>query len=82
MGEMRLSFRCARCAKSSNNPMERGRVTSGHGYVARLTGRTKPNKSRRRGTRASKLSREYKCEDCGHVGWSSHKDLELARFDA
>lgn len=39
-----------------------------------LTGRTRLTKHR--GQRQSLTSREYKCQDCGHVGWSKHIDLE------
>lgn len=45
------------------------------GHRVTLTGRTKPNPSRRRNGRVSDLLREYRCS-CGHVGWSSHCDLE------
>ena len=40
-----------------------------------LTGKTKPNPSRKIGPRTSRVSREYTCS-CGHTGWSTHIDLE------
>lgn len=41
-----------------------------------LTGRTKPTPRNGKGhPRKSWTTFEYKCV-CGHVGWSSHKDLE------
>lgn len=41
-----------------------------------LTGRTKPTRATGKGhPRKSWTTFEYRCS-CGHVGWSSHKDLE------
>jgi hypothetical protein len=45
-------------------------------HSIKLTGRTKPNKNTTNlHPRTSTVSREYRCQ-CGHVGWSTHKDLE------
>lgn len=42
----------------------------------KLTGRTKPTLRNGKGhSRKSWTTFEYECS-CGHVGWSSHKDLE------
>jgi len=40
-----------------------------------LTGRTKPYRGKALGTRSTRVSREYECSTCGHVGWSNHVDL-------
>lgn len=46
-------------------------------HEVELTGRQKPYRSTRsRGTRSTRVSREYRCLLCGHVGWSNHVDLE------
>lgn len=45
----------------------------GHDKIVR-TGRTKPNSSRRRGSRTSDLAHEYECE-CGHKGWTVLVDI-------
>lgn len=45
-------------------------------HVVTLTGRTRPTKRNGKGhPRKSWTTREYRCS-CGHVGWSSHIDLE------
>jgi hypothetical protein len=45
-------------------------------HVVELTGRTRPTKRDGKGhPRKSWTTYEYRCS-CGHVGWSSHKDLE------
>lgn len=52
------------------------RYPDGHGIA--LTGRTKARSPRGvLGVRSTYVAREYRCE-CGHVGWSTHKDLEKA----
>jgi hypothetical protein len=48
----------------------------GERHTVTLTGRTKPNPGHKHGGRTSALSREYRCDVCGHVGWSNHIDLE------
>lgn len=40
------------------------------------TGRTKPRRTHSLGQRHGRISYEYRCETCGHVGWSSHYELE------
>jgi hypothetical protein len=47
-------------------------------HELRVTGRSKPNKSRRRGARTSDLSREIVCS-CGKTFWSTHVDGERLR---
>lgn len=65
-------FRCSRCRDSR-------RFSSKTGWDVELTGRTRPNgakKGHALGVRSTLISREYRCRDCGHVGWSSHVDLQ------
>lgn len=62
-------FRCARCRKGGGPG----------GFVQRVkpTGKAKPSpRPGVRGARSAKQSYQYECLDCGHVGWSNHKDLE------
>lgn len=68
-----LSFRCQRCRRQRLDP-EAGRASR-----VRLTGNKKEvqiNQWIRIGRRYGLVSREYRCLDCGWVGWSRHKDLE------
>lgn len=71
-----IRFRCRECAK----PGHREAPDPGQpfGCVERvvLTGRQKRHREAAGGP--IDLSREYKCLDCGHVGWSSHADLTTA----
>jgi hypothetical protein len=67
-----LTFRCGKCRSTLNPETDTGRA----GRVD-LTGRTKPyaKGGRCANRHADGASREYRCLDCGHVGWSSHRDL-------
>lgn len=47
---------------------------SGYADAVTLTGRRKKHSTC--GIRHGMISREYRCSDCGHVGWSRHIDLE------
>ena len=71
-----LSFRCKYCRSWGR----RDRYPR-NGYFDRvvLTGRRRkftPGRGDALGTRSDLVSREYRCEDCGHVGWSNHVDLK------
>ena len=66
-----LWFRCAMCRRS------RVAIRLGRGTNVILTGRTR-SAGGNTGIRNSRLAREYRCCDCGHVGWSRHTDLERA----
>lgn len=65
-----ISFRCSQCRRSKYRRME------GHGSVFRVQLTGKKRELKRGGVRSSYHSRQYVCADCGHVGWSRHKDLE------
>jgi len=70
-------FRCSAC-RSTLHP--RGH---GEGFNVTLTGRVRPTRHRRyraRGVRSTGVDREYRCNDCGHVGWSNHIDLAERAF--
>lgn len=60
-------FRCSRCRSSRRD---------GRGTRVTLTGREKPAPIGSARGRNSATLREYRCDDCGHVGWSRHTDLE------
>ena len=54
-------------------------------YTVTLTGRTRPYKSPKGsciGSRSVFTSYEYRCDSCGHVGWSNHMDLAEQAMDA
>lgn len=62
-------FRCTKC-RSTLNP------DKSKGWRVELTGRTRQRPPRGvLGSRNSWVAREYRCLDCGHVGWSTHNDL-------
>ncbi len=45
------------------------------GFDLKATGRTRA-RTRTGGMRTTKRKIEYKCGDCGHVGWTIHSDAE------
>lgn len=67
-------FRCAGCRRTTLRLPRPWPAGSANRVV--LTGRSKPNTSTRRGHSSNDVSLEYRCQDCGHVGWSTHRDLE------
>jgi hypothetical protein len=74
-------FQCSACRKRKSTisygaPGYAELVRNGMVGRVVLTGRTRPNQSRNRHVRISDTVRQYQCLDCGHVGWSNHKDLE------
>lgn len=77
-----LTARCSRCRKSRYQNT-RGKM----GWNLEATGRVRPLPSSRRcnmGSRVLPFEAEYRCLDCGHVGWSRHADLlpKLTACDA
>lgn len=69
-----ISFRCSQCRRIEGATGPR----TARGWIDRveLTGRTRKTKPGTAGSRNSLHRREYRCLDCGHVGWSRHIDLE------
>jgi len=67
-----ITFRCGNCRSTTNSDSRTGRA-----HRVTLTGKTKPHKRQGRYfmRHADGTSRQYRCLDCGHVGWSSHNDL-------
>ncbi len=82
MGETPANFRCAKCRRTYGTREYFGeRWSDERGRLSRveLTGKTKADRADRsvhRGPRCDTTSRQYRCEDCGHVGWSTHVDLK------
>lgn len=50
-------------------------MSNRRGYNVIRTGRTKPYRGGKIGTRGLNTFHEYRCTDCEHVGWSRHKDM-------
>lgn len=76
-----IFFECSKARRvyygnrsSKGEPVTRARQERA-AHVVRLTGRTKPTPHGKGHPRKSWTTREYACA-CGHVGWSSHVDLE------
>ena len=70
-----IFFRCTRCKKYST------RTSAKRGMNYEATGNVRPAPTRKhhaRGIRSANHSYEYRCLDCGHVGWSTHNDVERA----
>lgn len=83
MGDTPISFVCHKARRNRRMHHNGTRLViepHDRSHVVTRTGRTKPNPSRRRGPRTLGQSWEYKCS-CGHVGWTTHSDIILARFD-
>jgi len=73
-----LAFRCAKCRiERPYRPGASGiRWGPSSGINVKLTGRTRPKgRVSALGPRMDRIAREYRCLDCGHVGWSHHYDL-------
>lgn len=73
------TFGCAKCRQEWNRNHTRGESYLNKGTLGRitLTGRVRPVHARKGGGRVCFTRYEYRCEDCGHVGWSRH--IEVAR---
>lgn len=68
-----LYFRCTRCKTLA----PRSAANRGMNYEA--TGNVRPAPHRKhhaRGVRSADHAYEYRCLSCGHVGWSTHEDVE------
>jgi len=73
-----LSFRCSACRRKYGTDEYHGQSWSrDRGWVDRvvLTGRERRMKRGSPCPRSDDVQREYRCRDCGHVGWSRHSDL-------
>jgi hypothetical protein len=83
MGSTPYNFACAKCKRGASNRKQHCRNTA-TGQLMRegrhrfsTTGRRTKQKWKRGDTHRSCLHRyEYRCVTCGHVGWSSHRDVE------
>jgi hypothetical protein len=62
------TLRCAQCRKSRAH-------ADGKGYQLEATGRFRQRKGLG-GARRTHRAIEIICRDCGHVGWTSHRDAE------
>lgn len=64
-------FRCYACNRKYGGL---SRIPSALFESVVRTGQTRPTPTSKRGKGASRVTRQYRC-GCGHVGWSSHRDL-------
>lgn len=74
MGAAPVTFRCSKCKVLANtwDPSSAGYNPS-KGTNVHATGRTKAPGNPLRGMPSGTYTRhEYRCEDCGFVGWSTH----------
>ncbi len=72
-----LSFMCGRCRAIRSRWLNPALLSEG-GKSVHLTGLTRPRRDRPgriRGPRHTDTEREYRCQECGYRGWSSHVDL-------
>lgn len=67
-----LFFWCAACKKK---PGWNKNHHDTPGWKVVRTGRTRPYSGGNRGARGLDTFHEYRCTDCGHVGWSRHVDI-------
>lgn len=73
-------FCCSKCrrARPCASDYRTGEIMRrGTSSRVEITGRSKPNATHSQLIRTSALSRQYRCLDCGHLGWSNH--IALAR---
>lgn len=71
-------FGCTQCRKHwYTYSRTNGAYGHRHGHVdeVTLTGRVRKVPAGRGGQRVTFTRYEYRCEHCGHVGWSRHIDL-------
>lgn len=68
-----LTLRCARCkvGRDFRRDYDKGCHLEATGRVRQLL----PSQ-RRVNVRCMAVQAEYRCLDCGHVGWSKHGDME------
>jgi len=64
-------FVCAKC-----RTWRRAFMGTTRGMNLEATGRWRPRRDGRGGSRIGSKFVEYRCKDCGHVGWSKHKEAE------
>lgn len=71
---------CAKCRRQWHGLWRSGSSNwPGQATRLELTGRTRPYRVKPRttpGPRHGGTAREYRCLDCGHVGWSAHSDVK------
>ena len=69
------AFKCANCSRH----WWRGSIgTTQHGREYKATGKIRPLASGQRGGGGSRMVPfriQYQCLECGHIGWSRHKDV-------
>lgn len=65
-----ITLRCGRCRRHDSWLVGGNR----RGYKLTATGRTKPMPHK--GIRQTNRKIEYRCDECGHVGWTQHIDAE------
>jgi hypothetical protein len=66
-----LTLRCARCKVGRD-----WRAHEAKGINLEATGHVRPGRKPRGPMRSLGYAVQYRCRDCGHVGWSQHTDAE------
>lgn len=66
-----IAWRCSRCRRDYYAQPKRGLAMALH-----LTGRHRHEPQQKKHPRSSEWRFEYRCGDCGHVGWSRHHRAE------
>lgn len=64
-----LTFRCVKCRRGR-------RLNTGWPGRIALTGKTRGDVVSTAFHRMCRGSFQYRCLDCGHIGWSRHVDLQ------
>jgi hypothetical protein len=67
-----LTLRCGKCKVHRQWDSRRWGYEPDKGMNLVATGRTKPRRDGRGGARINAVFVEYRCLDCGHVGWTKH----------
>lgn len=67
-----IVLKCAKCRRSITRKLL---AAFSRGRNLEATGRVRLSRGHR-GIRQTNRRIEYRCKDCGHVGWSQHIDAE------
>ena len=72
------TFRCWKCRRRAGQFYGRPDMGAGRFNRVDLTGKKRERSAKAPGAlglRSSWIHYQYECFDCGHIGWSNHRDL-------